>query len=134
MVHLQTVRRLIPLYNVSIDTEYPSVTSTLARAKQLEAEERANIRGPTSNNRPTTGSPDGFVDDPNATSASNIRVRDEEEAVGFDDDVALDIDDDHVVLDPGYHDFTDNESDIFADGDGDDKDETYKLHRHVDSR
>ncbi|KAM5431935.1 Tlg2-vesicle protein [Microsporum canis] len=107
---------------------------TLARAKQLEAEERANIRGPTSNNRPTTGSPDGFVDDPNATSASNIRVRDEEEAVGFDDDVALDIDDDHVVLDPGYHDFTDNESDIFADGDGDDKDETYKLHRHVDSR
>lgn len=107
-----------------------AVTSTLARAKQLEAEERANLRGPTPSNRPTTVSPGGFADDPNATSLA----RDEEEAVGFDDAVAIDIDDDNVALDPNYHDFTDNESDIFADGDGDDKDETYKLHRHVDSR
>ncbi|OAL70592.1 golgi apparatus membrane protein tvp38 [Trichophyton violaceum] len=103
---------------------------TLARAKQLEAEERANLRGPTPNNQPTTASPGVFSDDPNASSLA----RDEEEAVGVDDAVAIDIDDDNVALDPSYHDFTDNESDIFADGDGDDKDETYKLHRHVDSR
>ncbi|KAF3491807.1 TLG2-vesicle protein [Arthroderma uncinatum] len=104
---------------------------TLARAKQLEAEERANLRGPTANNR---SDPEGFEDSLNGMSAPNALARDEEEAFGFDDDVAIDIDDDNIVLDPQYHDFTDNESDIFADGDGDDKDEAYKLHRHVDSR
>ncbi|KAK2859895.1 hypothetical protein FQN49_004604 [Arthroderma sp. PD_2] len=118
---------------VGIFTGWYIYKRTLARAKQLEAEERANLRGPATNNRPAVASPEGFADDPNAISASNV-ARDEEEAFAFDDDVAIDIDDDNVVLDPHYHDFTDNESDIFADGDGDDKDEAYKLHRHVDSR
>lgn len=72
-------------------------------------------------------SPDVFADDP---------ARDEEEALGLNDPLAGDVDDDRIALDPnGYRDeFTDNESDVFADGDGDGVEESYTLHRHVDSK
>ena len=58
--------------------------------------------------------------------------RDEEERVGFQDDaVALGIDDDHIAFNPnGYRDeFTDNDSDVFEDGDGRPVEESYTMHR-----
>jgi hypothetical protein len=81
-------------------------------------------------------SPDVFSDDPVETAAARAVARDEEERIGFGDDAGVDADDDHIAIDPeGYHDeFTDNDSDVFEDGDGDEVDETYSLHRRVDSK
>lgn len=94
----------------------------MARAKELEAKEREDSR----------------LVDPNRATA----IEDEEEGIGLDEDddnVDFVIDDsgsensgrrksgaDDVLLDE----FTDNESDIFRDGDGT-KGETYGLHTHV---
>lgn len=94
----------------------------MARAKELEAKEREDSR----------------LVDPNRATA----IEEEEEGIGFDEDndnVDFVIDDsgsensgrrksgaDEVFL----HEFTDNESDVFKDGDGADG-ETYGLHTHV---
>lgn len=111
---------------------------TLARAAELEAEERAILAQAAidPSQLPTPGS---FVDNPDEyTAAANLAARDEEERIGFrdeeDDITAGNLDDDHVAIDTsGYRDeFTDNDSDVFGDGDGDGaSEETYTLHRHV---
>ncbi|KAL1954909.1 hypothetical protein VTO42DRAFT_447 [Malbranchea cinnamomea] len=103
---------------------------TLARAKQLEAEERASLRRSSLTDPAVLPSPSTFTDDPDVTTP----LRDEEERVGFQDDaVALDVDD--LVDARSYRDeFTDNDSDVFDAGDGESVEEVYTLHRHVDSR
>lgn len=103
---------------------------TLARAAQLEAEERAALRRASQTGSAVLPSPSAFTDDPDITDP--LRPRDEEERVGFQDDaIALDLED---VEGRSYHDeFTDNESDVFdvGDGDGEGVEEAYTLHRHV---
>lgn len=125
----------------------------MARAKELEAEERANIRQSLQADHAAHRPHRAFSDDPEANAAATTLARDEEENIGFYDD----IDDDNVdlIVDDGdsdsasgtkrpqaegapprdtngaYRDeFTDNDSDIFGVGDGDDG-EVYGLHRHV---
>lgn len=79
-----------------------------------------------------------FSDDPEANAAATTIARDEDEQLGFQD-----LDEDNVDLvvegddDGGPHrgasyrdEFTDNDSDVFEDGDGDDA-EIYGLHSHV---
>ncbi|KAK2747325.1 Tlg2-vesicle protein [Myotisia sp. PD_48] len=117
---------------IGIFTGWYIYRRTMARAKELEAEERANLHGGPQAN--AEASP-GFTDDPNRLAPSSILARDEEEAVGFGDEFVLDADDDNIALDPHYRDeFTDNESDVFADGDGDGMEETYYLHNRADSK
>jgi hypothetical protein len=121
---------------------------TLARAKELEAEERAGIRQSIQDDHAARRPHRAFSDDPEANAAATTLAHDEEERMGFDDD----IDEDNIDLvverdDDGssgdglrkpynhstrsYRDeFTDNDSDIFRDGDEDDT-ETYGLHSHV---
>lgn len=120
--------------------------STLARSKELEAEERANnnIRRLVANDAHQPQSPGIFSDDSEETAAA--QALDEESRIGFRSDGVVhgydldaDIDDDHVAIGPiGYHDdFTDNDSDVFDDGDGDgtaDATETLSLHRHIESK
>ena len=99
---------------------------TMARAKELEAKEREDIRR-------------------NGADGANVAALDEEAQIGFDedeDDLDLDMDSSDVEADrikSGserlYRDeFTDNESDVFRDGDGDwdgADSEAYGLHTHV---
>ncbi|EEH20790.2 hypothetical protein PABG_03021 [Paracoccidioides brasiliensis Pb03] len=134
---------------VGIFTAWYIYRNTLARSKQLEAEERANnsIRQSQSSNLPHLQPPHVFSDDPDEIAAAELG-EDEEARIGFltdgatgnNYDVGVDIDDDHVAIDPvGYHDeFTDNDSDVFDDGDeggdGDGHVEAYSLHRHVESK
>jgi hypothetical protein len=117
----------------------------LARAEELEAEERANIRQSLQADHAAHRPHRSFSDDPAANAAAKTLARDEEEQIGFHDD----FDDDNVDLvvddsdnensprakkggiDSPYRDeFTDNDSDVFGAGDGDDY-ETYGLHTHV---
>lgn len=103
---------------------------TLARAAELEVEERAALRRASQADSAALPSPSAFSDDPDITTPLNRHTRDEEERIGFQDDaIALDMDD---VAEPrNYHDeFTDNDSDVF-DGDGESVEEAYTLHRHV---
>lgn len=116
---------------------------TLARAKELEAKEREDIRQSLRADHAAHRPHHAFSEDPDANAAAMILARDEEERIGF-----MDEDDDNVDLgldDSGsensrnrrksrteglYHDeFTDNESDVFRDGDGSDT-EAYGLHTH----
>ncbi|WEW57683.1 Tlg2-vesicle protein [Emydomyces testavorans] len=121
---------------IGIFTGWYIYKRTLARAAELEAEERAILAQAAADpsQLPTPGS---FADNPDEfTSASNLLARDEEERIGFhdDDDVTRDVDDDHVAIDTSaYRDeFTDNDSDVFEAGDGDVvAEETYSLHRHI---
>ncbi|KAI1938636.1 Tlg2-vesicle protein [Ophidiomyces ophidiicola] len=108
---------------------------TLARAAELEAEERAILAQAASD--PSQLPPPGsFADDPDEyMAASNPLDRDEEEQIGFRDqerELRRDIDNDHVAIDTrGYQDeLTDNDSDIFGEGDGE-IDDTYSLHRRT---
>ncbi|KAK2768586.1 Tlg2-vesicle protein [Arachnomyces sp. PD_36] len=129
---------------ISIFTAWYIYRITLARAKELEEQEQRNQTLPVN----LRHSRDNFSDDPS-------RRRDEEEgfATLYDDDpqdidlgLQANEDEDHVALGNvvvgddddelrrggknGYKDeFTDNDSDVFEDGDGDD--EVYGLHRHV---
>ncbi|EEQ88219.2 golgi apparatus membrane protein tvp38 [Blastomyces dermatitidis ER-3] len=132
--------------SVGIFTGWYIYRNTLARSKELEAEERANnsIRRSLSNDPHHPQPPHVFSDDPDDIAAA--QALDEEARIGFRRDgvahgydISADIDDDHVAIDPvGYHDeFTDNDSDVFDDGDGDgagDVNESYSLHRHFDSK
>ncbi|KAI1913262.1 Tlg2-vesicle protein [Ophidiomyces ophidiicola] len=108
---------------------------TLARAAELEAEERAILAQAASD--PSQLPPPGsFADDPDEfMAASSPLDRDEEEQIGFRDqerELRRDIDNDHVAIDTrGYQDeLTDNDSDIFGEGDGE-IDDTYSLHRRT---
>ncbi|OJD19651.1 hypothetical protein AJ78_00383 [Emergomyces pasteurianus Ep9510] len=132
---------------VGIFTGWYIYRNTLARAKELEAEERANnnIQPSLPTDSPHLQPPHIFSDDPEEIAAA--QALDEEAQVGFHRggvalgyDIGADIDDDHVAIDPvGYHDeFTDNDSDVFDDGDGDEVageiNESYSLHRHIESK
>ncbi|CEN59786.1 Putative Golgi apparatus membrane protein tvp38 [Aspergillus calidoustus] len=113
---------------------------TLARAKELEERERSDIRHSLEADHAAHRPHRQFSDDPDVNAAATTLARDEEERIGFndfdDDNVDLVIDDDISDRSPlrsksPYRDeFTDNESDIFRDGDGTDT-ETYTLHSHV---
>lgn len=114
----------------------------MARAKELEAKERDEIRQSLHADHEAHRTHGRFADDDNANLAATTLARDEEEGVGFDDldddNVDLHLDDDSENDHPGrwknsarrsYHDeFTDNDSDGFA-GEGDD--EAFGLHSHV---
>jgi hypothetical protein len=109
---------------------------TLARAKELEAEERAGIRRSIQEDH-AAGRPHGdFSDDPDANAAAKTLARDEEAQLGFydEDNIDIDVEGDELAEtrgDRSYRDdFTDNDSDVFDDGDGDESD-TYGLHTHV---
>lgn len=120
----------------------PLFSRTLARAKELEAKEREEIRRSLDEDHTAHRSHRSFSKDPNVNTAATTLARDEEERAGFHD-----FDDDNVdiVIDDGsssdrspnprksspYHDneFTDDDSDIFRDGDGPEG-ETYQLHTH----
>ncbi|KKK26203.1 golgi apparatus membrane protein [Aspergillus rambellii] len=124
---------------------------TLARAKELEARERADIRNSLQADHAAHRPHQPFSEDPDVNAAATTLARDEEERIGFndfdDDTVDLVIDDDEEEEEEEeeespsdrtpsrkksqYRDeFTDNESDVFRDGDGTDG-ETYTLHTHV---
>lgn len=110
----------------------------MARAKELEAKERAEIRQSLQADHAAHRPHRSFSDDSDVNAAATSLARDEEERLGF-------IDDDHVDLALGddsdsdqprkagrrsYHDeFTDNDSDGFP-GEGVEG-ETYGLHTHV---
>lgn len=94
----------------------------MARARELEAREREDVRRTAAND-------------------ANAAPVDEEERIGFyDDEDNLDLGVDSSDVDADqiksggeglYRDeFTDNESDVFRDGDGTDR-EGYGLHTHV---
>ncbi|PLN76853.1 hypothetical protein BDW42DRAFT_177889 [Aspergillus taichungensis] len=108
---------------------------TLARAKELEEQERAGLRSSSQTDR-------AFSEDSSSPAAAPTRARDEEriDFNDFDDDnIDLVIDDesgsDHSLerrKSRGlYHDeFTDHDSEFFQDGDGA-AGEMYSLHNHV---
>lgn len=117
-----------------------SLFRTLARAQELEAQERADIRDSLQADHAAHRPHRGFSEDPDVNKASTTLARDEEERIGFtdldDDNVDLILGDDSDSDQPGpwknstrrsYHDeFTDNDSDGFAG-----EDEAYGLHTHV---
>jgi hypothetical protein len=118
-------------------TIHPS--RTLARAKELEAQERAGIRQSIQDDHAAGRPHHGFSDDPDVNAAASTLARDEEEQLGFhdidEDNIDLVVDGDDFNEPRGgtkqYRDeFTDNDSDVFGDGDGDDPD-AYGLHSHV---
>lgn len=120
-----------------------SLHRTLARAKELEEKERADIRQSLQADHAANRPHGRFADDDDANAAANELARDEEERIGF-----ADFDDDNVDLDlalgddsdsgadnrwkqsgrRSYHDeFTDNDSDDYA-GEATD---AFGLHSHV---
>lgn len=120
---------------------------TLARAKELEAKERADIRRSLQADHAAHRPHGSFSEDPDVNTAATTLARDEEERIGFndfdDDNVDLVIDDDSgSEISPNltkkqfpgpYRDeFTDNDSDVFGDGDGPDS-QMFRLHTHVRS-
>ncbi|KAA8649884.1 hypothetical protein EYZ11_001149 [Aspergillus tanneri] len=130
---------------VGIFTGWYIYRRTLARAKELEAQERAGIRRSLEIDHAAQRPHRAFSEDPEANLAATTLARDEDERLGFHD-----FDDDHVdlfideesgrVMSPRhmktrsqepYHDeFTDSNSDVFRDGDGSEG-EMYSLHTHV---
>lgn len=121
-------------------TRIPLSCRTLARAKELEAKERAEIRQSLQADHAAHRPHRRFSDDDDVNEAASMLARDEEERIGFDD-----LDDDNVDLELGdesdsdhsdrwnkanrrsYHDdFTDNDSDDYPG-----EVEAYGLHSHV---
>ncbi|KAL4865719.1 hypothetical protein BDV12DRAFT_174228 [Aspergillus spectabilis] len=123
---------------IGIFTGWYIYNRTLARAKELEERERADIRHSLEADHAAHRPHGEFSDDPDVNAAATILARDEEERIGFndfdDDNVDLVIDDDDRSplrsKSPYRDEFTDNESDIFRDGDGTGGD-TYTLHTHL---
>ncbi|KAL4896773.1 Golgi apparatus membrane protein tvp38 [Aspergillus ambiguus] len=130
---------------IGIFTGWYIYRRTLARAKELEAQEREGIRQSLEADHVAHRPHHAFSEDPEANIAATTLARDEEERLGFhdfdDDNVDLVLDDESgrenspKRLDgqyPGQYrdEFTDNDSDVFKDGDGTDG-ETYSLHTHV---
>ena len=117
---------------------------TLARAKELEAKEREDIRNSLEQDHAAHRPHDPFSEDPDANKAATTLARDEEERIGFHDfdddnvDIVIDDDNEHTpspkkAASPYHDEFTDNDSDIFRDGDESEGGETYRLHTHVRS-
>ncbi|KAJ5203310.1 hypothetical protein N7449_005389 [Penicillium cf. viridicatum] len=131
---------IILTVSIGIFTGWYIYQRTLARAKELEAQERADIRDSLQADHAAHRPHRGFSEDPDVNKASTTLARDEEERIGFtdldDDNVDLILGDDSDSDQPGpwknstrrsYHDeFTDNDSDGFAG-----EDEAYGLHTHV---
>ena len=120
-----------------------SFCRTLSRAKELEAKEREDIRNSLQADHAAHRPHGAFSEDPDANVAATVLARDEEERIGLideDDNVDLGLDDSGSENSRSrsksrteglYHDeFTDNDSDVFRDGDGTDS-EIYGLHTHV---
>ncbi|KAL1966691.1 hypothetical protein VTN77DRAFT_3888 [Rasamsonia byssochlamydoides] len=137
---------IIVSISIGIGTGIYIYRRTLARAKQLEAEERAGIRQSLHDDHAAHRSHRAFSDDPEANVAATTLARDEEGHMDFDEDnidIVVEGDDDNDEdtssgkrpynqnnKAASYRDkFTDNDSDVFRDGDGDT--ETYGLHTHV---
>lgn len=109
---------------------------TLARAQELEEQERAGIRQSLDNDHASGRRHHSFSDDQDENTAATTLARDEEEGLGFQD-----FDEDHVDLvvegdelnvhgtRPYQDEFTDNDSDVFQDGDG--EPDSFGLHTHV---
>ena len=91
---------------------------TMARARELEAEEERNVRN---TNTRTGAPPPEFTDDPNAQRAVGTVLRDEGDEENFVDEGAS------PVTDEYRDDFTDDE-DIFGRGDGDEE-QAIGLHK-----
>ncbi|KAL4948070.1 hypothetical protein BDW69DRAFT_177135 [Aspergillus filifer] len=135
---LVNISSIIVSIAVGIFTGWYIYKRTLARAKELEERERDDIRHSLEADHAANRPHRAFSDDPVVNAAAKTLARDEEERIGFndfdDDNVDLDIDDDGRLprrsKSPYRDEFTDNESDIFRDGDGTDG-ETYTLHSHV---
>ena len=117
---------------------------TLARAKELEAKEREDIRNSLEQDHAAHRPHESFSEDPDVNKAATTLARDEEERVGFHDfdddnvDIVIDDDSEHApspkkAASPYHDEFTDNDSDIFRDGDESEGGETYRLHTHVRS-
>ncbi|KAH8434904.1 TVP38/TMEM64 family protein [Aspergillus melleus] len=129
---------------VGIFTGWYIYRRTLARAKELEAQERAGIRRSLQIDHAAHRPHHAFSEDPDTNTAATTLARDEEERLGFhdfdDDNVDLVIDDESgsdnsPYLKTGSRDsyrdeFTDSNSDVFRDGDGTEG-EIYNLHTHV---
>ncbi|KAJ5976057.1 hypothetical protein N7481_009764 [Penicillium waksmanii] len=129
--------------SVGIFTGYYIYNRTLARAKELEEKERAEIRGSLQSDHAANRPHGRFSDDDDANEAATMLARDEEEGIGFehdDDRVDLALGDDSdsdgdrsrrwkkKANRRSYHDeFTDNDSDEYVG----DASETYGLHSHV---
>ncbi|KAF9891994.1 Tlg2-vesicle protein [Aspergillus nanangensis] len=122
---------------VGIFTGWYIYRRTLARAKELEAQEREDIRRTLQADHAAHRPHHAFSEDHDTNVAATTLARDEEERIGFhdfdDDNVDLVIDDESGSDNSPkrYQDeFTDNDSDVFRDGDGTEG-ETYTLHTHV---
>ncbi|KAJ5224524.1 uncharacterized protein N7469_008027 [Penicillium citrinum] len=126
--------------SVGIFTGYYIYNRTLARAKELEEKERADIRQSLQSDHASRRPHRRFSDDDDVNEAATMLARDEEERIGFehdDDNVELFLEDDSESDRSGrkkkanrrsYHDeFTDNDSDEYPG----DANETYGLHSHV---
>lgn len=114
---------------------------TLARAKVLEAKERADIRHSLDADHAAHRRHPAFSDDPDIDTAATVLARDEEEQIGFNDEEHDNV---HLILEdddasggakarterPYRDEFTDNDSDVFHDGNATDS-ETYNLHSHI---
>ncbi|KAJ9614011.1 Tlg2-vesicle protein [Cladophialophora chaetospira] len=92
---------------IGTGTAYYIYRQTMARARELEAEEVNNVRDST---RRTGHPPPEFSDDPEAQVAANTVARDDDRIDYFDDS----------VNEQGeYRDETDEDDDVFGKGDGD---------------
>ncbi|BCS27247.1 TVP38/TMEM64 family protein [Aspergillus puulaauensis] len=141
---MSTGSKLVNIFSIIISiaagifTGWYIYKRTLARAKELEDRERDDIRHSLEADHAAHRPHRAFSDDPNVNAAATTLARDEEERIGFndfdDDNVDLVIDDDDRSplrsKSPYRDEFTDNESDVFRDGDGTEG-ETYTLHTHV---
>ncbi|KAJ5567620.1 hypothetical protein N7535_006926 [Penicillium sp. DV-2018c] len=132
---------IILTIGIGIFTGWYIYQRTLARAKELEEQERADIRGSLQADHAARRPHRAFSDDPDVNKAATTLARDEEERIGFADlddnvDLALGDDSENDIDEESpwknsnrrsYHDeFTDNDSD----GHAGDKD-SYGLHNHV---
>jgi hypothetical protein len=139
-------------FNFIIFVSPPSVLTachrTLIRAKELEAEERTNIRHSLEDDHAAPRPHGSFSDDPEANIAATTLAEDEERNLeqqnDLDDNIDLAVDDtddndttsssnkswDANAKRPYRDSFTDNESDVFAEGDGPDT-EAFGLHSHI---
>ncbi|KAJ5082748.1 hypothetical protein N7532_011791 [Penicillium argentinense] len=125
---------------VGIFTGYYIYNRTLARAKELEEKERAEIRQSLQSDHAAHRPHRRFSDDDDTNEAANMLARDEEERIGFelddDLDLALEEDSESDQSKPwkktnrrSYHDeFTDNDSDEYPGV----ANEAYGLHNHVE--
>ncbi|EXJ54440.1 hypothetical protein A1O7_09779 [Cladophialophora yegresii CBS 114405] len=92
---------------IGASTGFYIYRQTMARARELEAEEANLVRDST---RRTGRPPAEFSDDPEAQAAANTLARDDDRIDYFDDSSNEQSE---------YHDETDNDNDVFGKGDGD---------------